>query len=120
MTTRGVVDALNKESVQAIARLIQLIGFPALTIIGTMVYNQASIIIENQNAMIATQAEHGRQLSSDSITINKLVRVDQLFMVKQNATKDALQNNSVIGTEFLIDYNSRYSELFQENRFINP
>lgn len=127
MTAKGVVTALNRESVQAIARLVQLIGFPVIATIGTMVYNQADILISNQEKMLAKQEQHSRSLTADSVAITDLIaedyklhRYDQLFTIKQDAAKDALQNNSVIGIEFKVDYDEKYRELVGENRFLNP
>lgn len=120
MTARSIVNGLNKESIQAIARLINLVSAPVIISIGSIAINQFDTIIENQEKMFATQEEHRRRLNSDSMNISRLFRNDQLFVVKQDATITSLKINSDIGKEFYEDYERKYQELFRENRFLNP
>lgn len=120
MTLKTVIGGLNKESIRAIAHLINLVGAPIIISIGGIAINQLDVIIENQDKIFATQEEHRRALQMDSINITRLFRNDQLLTVKQDATVTSLKINSIVGFEFDTDYEKRYEELFRENRFLNP
>jgi len=120
MTVKSVIGGLNKESIRAIAHLINLIGAPIIISIGGIALNQFNTIIANQEKMFITIEAHGRALQMDSVNVTRLYRNDQLIVVKQDATITALKANSSIGIEFDADYEKKYDELFRENRFLNP
>lgn len=120
MTAKGIVESLNKETLQAIARLVNLIGTPVIIAIGGIFINKANIVIENQEKMFSTQAQHAEILKRDSTDLVRLFRNDQLLNVKQNASISALKINTKVGAEFSRDYMDKYDELFNENKFLNP
>ena len=119
MTAKTFINGLNKESIRAIAHLINLIGAPIIISIGGVALDQFNTIIENQEKMFATIESHERALRTDSIDIVRLFRNDQLIVVKQDATVISLKINSIIGSEFDSDYEKRYDEYYRDNKFLN-
>lgn len=120
MTKESLIAGLNKDGMQALVRLINLIGTPALVILAGIAINQFDTIIKNQQAGFEVQAEHKRRLDSISDNINKLVKADHLFIAKQDACLYALDINSQIGKEWKVDYEKRRNVLIEENKFLNP
>lgn len=120
MTKESLVAGLNKDGMQALVRLINLIGTPALVILAGIAINQFDTIIKNQEAGFEVQAEHKRRLDADSIALAKLVKADHLFIAKQDACLYALDINSAMGKEWKVDYDKRRNVLIEENKFLNP
>jgi len=120
MSTKGIVDALNRQSVTAIVRLLNIIFPPIVIYIGTVFIDKANTVIALQEKFNKTQEIHAARLASDSTSIAKLFRHDRLFGVKQEAMRDALQVNPTIGKIFTIDYDTKYSDKLNESNFLNP
>lgn len=120
MSGRGFIEALNKDVVTAIVRLINIISPPIIIYIGTIFIGKANVIIKNQEQFAKTIDIHTAQISDLQKSDIKLQRFDRLFGVKQEAMKDALQANPTIGKIFQIDYDFKYQEKLNESNFLNP
>lgn len=120
MSTKEFVSVLNREAVQAIVRLVTLVGMPVLTYLGTLAITKFDTLATNQEIMIHRLDSLTYKVRITEGTIYNLQKNDQLFKVKQDAVIFSCKINTGIGSEFTADYNTKYSELFSENQFLNP
>lgn len=116
---KKLASYMRGDSITAIARFMNIVGIPILSIISTVAVSQFNTIVDNQEAMIKLLDKHDKQIQTNSASIIKLLRNDQLVTAKQDATISSLKINTKIGMEFYDDYDQKYDELLEENKFLN-
>jgi len=113
-------SALDKEWIKFLSRLFSIVGIPVCTWLLATANMKFDAILANENKLIKQNEIHDNKINDNTKRIDDINKVNLYGIARQNATINSLKANSIIGTEFWVDYDNNETKELNKIRFTNP